>query len=131
MPGLIDCKGAVHSSAVQWYPTFLVRAALVAKSPTFTAHILNKSTHHLLLHLAAALTEVMLTGGLPPRIDSQHSAEEAYRHLFPRVIAQNHKFYKRFPSDVSRVQRIVQFLSEQPGGGLTLPNGDHLTPRFL
>ncbi|KAA6418622.1 MAG: peptidase family [Trebouxia sp. A1-2] len=76
-----------------------------------------------------ALTEVMLTGGLPPRIDSHCAAEDAYRHLYPRVIAQNHKFYKRFPSDVARVQRIVTYLSEQPGGGLRLANGDHLTPR--
>lgn len=81
--------------------------------------------------MAAALTEVMLTGGLPPCIDSPCAAGEAYRHLYPRVIAQNHKFYKRFPSDVARVQRIVKYLSEQPGGGLRLPNGDHLTPRLV
>ena len=72
-----------------------------------------------------------MTGGLPPRIDSHTSAEEAYGNLFPRVIAQNHKFYKRFPGDVARVQRVVQFLSEQAGGGLRLDNGDHLTPRFV
>lgn len=81
--------------------------------------------------MAAALTEVMLTGGLPPCIDSPCAAEEAYRHLYPRVIAQNNKFYKRFPSNVARVQRIVKYLSEQPGGGLRLPNGDHLTPRLV
>lgn len=76
-----------------------------------------------------ALTEVMLTGGLPPRIDAPCAAEEAYRHLYPRVIAQNHKFYKRFPGDVAKVQRIITYLSEQPDGGLRLANGDHLTPR--
>jgi hypothetical protein len=73
----------------------------------------------------------MLTGGLPPCIDSHCAAEDAYRHLYPRVIAQNHKFYKRFPSDVARVQRIITYLSEQPGGGLRLANGDHLTPRLV
>ena len=77
----------------------------------------------------AALTEVILTGGLPPRIDSPSGADEAYRRLYPRVIAQNHKFYKRFPGDVARVQRIVLHLSQQPDGGLRLANGDHLTPR--
>ena len=81
--------------------------------------------------LTAALTEVMLTGGLPPRIDAACSAEEAYRHLYPRVIAQNHKFYKRFPGDVAKVQRIITCLSDQPDGGLRLANGDHLTPRFV
>lgn len=77
----------------------------------------------------AALTEVILTGGLPPRIDSSCGADDAYRHLYPRVIAQNHKFYKRFPGDVARVQKIVLHLSQQPDGGLRLANGDLLTPR--
>ncbi|KAL3157786.1 hypothetical protein ABBQ32_012209 [Trebouxia sp. C0010 RCD-2024] len=76
-----------------------------------------------------ALTEVLLTGGLPPLIDAPCAADGAYRHLYPRVIAQNHKFYKRFPGDVAKVHRIVTHLSQQPGGGLRLPNGDNLTPR--
>ena len=79
---------------------------------------------------AAGLTEVILTGGLPPRLDAPCAAEEAYRRLYPRIIAQNHKFYKRFPGDVARVQRIVTHLSEQPEGRLCLANGDHLTPRY-
>ncbi len=94
------------------------------------AQIVNQSACKPCL-LYAALTEVMLTGGLPPRIDSPCAAEDAYRHLYPRVIAQNHKFYKRFPSDIARVQRIITYLSEQPGGGLRLANGDHLTPRLV
>ena len=73
----------------------------------------------------------MLTGGLPPLIDSPCAADDTYRHLFPRVIAQNHKYYKRFPGDIARVQRIVTHLSKQPDGGLRLANGDHLTPRCL
>ena len=80
---------------------------------------------------SAALTEVLLTGGLPPLIDSPCAADDTYRHLFPRVIAQNHKYYKRFPGDIARVQRIVTHLSKQPGGGLRLANGDNLTPRCL
>ena len=82
-------------------------------------------------YFPAALTEVLLTGGLPPLIDSPCAADDTYRYLFPRVIAQNHKYYKRFPGDVARVQRIVTHLSKQPGGGLRLANGDNLTPRFL
>lgn len=81
--------------------------------------------------LPAALTEVLLTGGLPPLVDSPCAADDTYRHLFPRVIAQNHKYYKRFPGDIARVQRIVTHLSKQPGGGLRLANGDNLTPRCL
>ena len=80
---------------------------------------------------AAALTEVLLTGGLPPLIGSPCAADDTYRHLFPRVIAQNHKYYKRFPGDIARVQRIVTHLAKQPGGGLRLANGDNLTPRCL
>lgn len=73
----------------------------------------------------------MLTGGLPPCIDAPCAAAEAYHHLYPRVIAQNQKFYKRFPGDVAKVQRIITYLAEQPDGGLRLANGDHLTPRFV
>ena len=73
----------------------------------------------------------MLTGGLPPCIDAPCAAAEAYHHLYPRVIAQNLKFYKRFPGDVAKVQRIITYLSEQPDGGLRLANGDHLTPRSV
>lgn len=73
----------------------------------------------------------MLTGGLPPCIDAPCAAAEAYHHLYPRVIAQNQKFYKRFPGDVAKVQRIITYLSEQPDGGLRLANGDHLTPRCV
>lgn len=74
---------------------------------------------------------MLLTGGLPPLIQSPCAADDTYRHLYPRVIAQNLKFYKRFPGDVAKVQRIVTHLSKQPGGGLRLANGDNLTPRCL
>jgi hypothetical protein len=45
------------------------------------------------------------------------------------VLAQNAKYYSRFPGDVAVVQRIVNFLASQPEGGLRLPSGTLLTPR--
>lgn len=77
------------------------------------------------------LTEVLTTGGIPPGVDQPCSADAVYASLFPRVVAQNERYYARFPGDVARVQRIVQFLASQPGGGLQLPSGSRLTPRAL
>lgn len=46
-----------------------------------------------------------------------------------RVLLQNAKFYKRFPSDVPIIQGIVRRLIEYPGGGAPLPTGGILSPR--
>jgi len=75
------------------------------------------------------LTEVLLTGGIPPNIHQGLGCEAAYRSLYRRLIAANHKFYARFPEDVALVQRIVSYLASQPEGGLRLPSGTLLTPR--
>jgi hypothetical protein len=72
---------------------------------------------------------VLTTGGIPPGVADACSAERVYSALFPRVLAQNAKYYSRFPGDVAVVQRIVNFLASQPEGGLRLPSGTLLTPR--
>jgi len=77
------------------------------------------------------LTEVMLTGGLPPGITMPCAAEDAYRSLFPRVLAQNAKYYQRFPGDVEQVHRIVKHLQSLPGGCAKLPSLGVLRPRGL
>jgi hypothetical protein len=78
---------------------------------------------------SAGLTEVLTTGGIPPGIADACSAERVYSALFPRVLAQNAKYYSRFPGDVAVVQRIVNYLAGQLEGGLRLPSGTLLTPR--
>lgn len=75
------------------------------------------------------LMEVLITGGIPPGIDMPCSAETVYRHLAKRVLAQNAKFYQRFPEDVGRVQAIVRHLAAQPGGHVLSPAGNRITPR--
>ncbi|KAL4424352.1 hypothetical protein ABPG75_001653 [Micractinium tetrahymenae] len=75
------------------------------------------------------LVEVLMTGGIPPGIAQPCSAEDVYRRTFRRCLQQNEKFYQRFPMDVERAQHIVKYLAEQPGGGVTTPMGNRLTPR--
>lgn len=70
-----------------------------------------------------------MTGGIPPRISSSCSADYVYVATFQRVIGQNNKFYARFPAAVSRAQRIVLHLASQPGGAVTTPGGNNLSPR--
>ena len=48
-----------------------------------------------------------------------------------KVIAQNGKFYGRFPGDAEQVRRIVRFLIAQPEGGVRTPSGNLLSPRGL
>ena len=52
-------------------------------------------------------------------------------HACRKVIAQNGKFYGRFPGDAEQVRRIVRFLIAQPEGGVRTPSGNLLSPRGL
>lgn len=70
-----------------------------------------------------------MTGGIPPGIDHPMCADAVYQSTFQRVLQQNAKYYDRFPSDISKVQAIVQYLMSQPEGGVTTPMGNRLTPR--
>jgi len=78
-----------------------------------------------------ALTEVLMTGGVPPNVADLNTAEETYRHTYKRVITQNNKFYERFPADVEVIGQIVKYLAAQPEGGVRLPSGSLLTPRLF
>lgn len=78
-----------------------------------------------------ALTEVLMTGGVPPLVTSVNGAEEVYLCTFRRVVTQNEKYYQRFPSDAPIIHRIVKHLAAQPDGGVLLPSGSLLTPRYL
>mmetsp|Transcript_14763 Transcript_14763/g.41571 ORF Transcript_14763/g.41571 Transcript_14763/m.41571 type:complete len:485 (-) Transcript_14763:100-1554(-) len=77
------------------------------------------------------LTEVLLTGGVPPFISETCGAEDTYRRLFKRVITQNQRYYERFPGDQEVATAIVQHLAAQPEGGVAMPSGSLLTPRYF
>ena len=47
------------------------------------------------------------------------------------MLAQNNKFYSRFPLDVAIMQRLVMHLDSRQEGGAPLPSGGLLTPRAL
>lgn len=72
-----------------------------------------------------------MTGGIPPGVDMPCSADSVYTATFQRVLTQNAKFYSRFPIAIERAQRVVLYLAAQPGGGVTTPAGNFLSPRSL
>ncbi|KAK7295143.1 hypothetical protein RJT34_18048 [Clitoria ternatea] len=76
------------------------------------------------------LKQVLITGGIPP-IGGGCTADSVYIAGFEQVIRQSEKYYKRFPQDIKIVQELVNYLSEQDGGGVALPSGGILTPRGL
>ncbi|BEL09658.1 alpha/beta fold hydrolase [Actinoplanes sichuanensis] len=69
------------------------------------------------------LREVIITGGLP---GLTATAEDVYRAAYPRVLAHNERFFKRYPEDEAIAGRVVDALREQDA---RLPGGDRLTPR--
>ncbi len=72
-----------------------------------------------------ALSACYVTGGL---IGIEADAEEVYRRTFPRQVARNADFARRFPQDVELLGRIADRLA---GGGVLLPDGDELTVERL
>lgn len=73
-----------------------------------------------------ALTEVLITGGIPPLT---RPTDDIYRATYPRVAAKNRRYYERYPDDVARVHEIVRYLNRHE---VTMPSGGRLTPeRFL
>ena len=68
--------------------------------------------------------EALLTGGLPPLIDADAPAFEAYLRLMKRVKTQNEKFRKRFPADVKRIEYLHEHIRN---ASTSLPGGGQLT----
>ena len=71
------------------------------------------------------LSEVMITGGLPPL--NLHP-DDIYRKTYSRVIQRNHQYYLRYPHDEKLIHSIVDHITDTE---VFLPNGDSLTPRRL
>lgn len=69
------------------------------------------------------LSACYVAGGIP---SLEPSADEVYRHTYPRVRAKNEIFYKRYPDDKALVARIADFLDANP---VMLPDGDRLSVR--
>ena len=103
-----------------------VRRALVGEHERWSA--LGQSyggfciTHYLSV-APDSLKEALSTGGLPPL---DRPADEVYRATYRRVIAQNQRYYERYPDDAERAQAIVSHLA---GNEVYLPTGDRLSPR--
>jgi len=69
------------------------------------------------------LSACYVAGGIP---SLDPSADEVYRHTYPRVRAKNEIFYKRYPDDKALVARIADFIDAHP---VMLPDGDRLSVR--
>lgn len=76
------------------------------------------------------LTQVFLTGGIPP-ISGGCTADAVYSACIEPIVRQNEKFYKRYPQDIEIIRDVVNHLADSEGGGVPLPSGGILTPRGL
>ena len=72
-----------------------------------------------------ALTACLVMGGLA----SLHpSAAEVYRRTFPRALAKNREYERRYPGDTATIARLADLLAAED---VRLPDGDRLTvPRL-
>lgn len=71
------------------------------------------------------LAASMITGGLP----SLHpDAADLYRRTYPRALAKNERYERRYPGDTVVIARIADLLAEED---VRLPDGDRLTVRRL
>jgi len=70
-----------------------------------------------------ALSEVFITGGLPP-LDG--TPDDYYRHTYPEVERKTRKFFARYPDDLSLCARIMEHLHRHD---VALPTGGRLTVR--
>ena len=73
------------------------------------------------------LREVFLFGGLPPLVSQP---DEVYKKLFDRVARRNLDYYRKHPTDVERVDRIVRFLERCEDNRVKFDeDGAYLSPR--
>ena len=72
-----------------------------------------------------ALTACLITGGLG---SLRPSAAEVYRRTYPRALAKNLEYERRFPGDTATIARIADLVAAED---VRLPDGDRLTvPRL-
>lgn len=73
-----------------------------------------------------ALRECFVTAGLPPLVNNP---DEVYRRLWRKVAERNRAYYEKFPEDVERVKRMVNFLRRHGGATVRLPSEGVLSAR--
>ena len=78
---------------------------------------------HYLSEYPAALSEVLITGGLPPL---EASVDAVYRRTYSLCARKNREFYARYPADEERVRRVAARIEEHAP---ELPGGDRLSAR--
>ncbi|MCC5576381.1 alpha/beta fold hydrolase [Microtetraspora sp. AC03309] len=69
------------------------------------------------------LREVMIAGGLP---SLTASPADVYRATYPRVLAQNERYFARYPGDVAAARRVADHLRWREE---FLPGGERLSAR--
>ncbi|KAI9376595.1 Alpha/Beta hydrolase protein [Aspergillus egyptiacus] len=70
------------------------------------------------------LAEAFICGGLPPLVNSPDSV---YSRTYEKVLERNKAYYSKFPEDVKRVKKIVEYLTQNT---VTVPSGT-LTPQRI
>ncbi|KDQ59436.1 hypothetical protein JAAARDRAFT_32999 [Jaapia argillacea MUCL 33604] len=76
-----------------------------------------------------SLKEVYITGGIPPLV---LDPDLVYERTYEKLQERNALYYKKYPQDVSRVHKILSFLTKDGREGIPLPGEGTLTPeRFL
>ncbi|KAL2815783.1 Alpha/Beta hydrolase protein [Aspergillus cavernicola] len=70
------------------------------------------------------LTEAFICGGLPPLVNGP---DTVYSRTYEKVIERNKTYYAKFPEDVDRVKKIVEYLQQNK---VTVPSGT-LTPQRI
>jgi len=75
------------------------------------------------------LDKCLITGGLP---GLSATADDVYQRTWPRVIAKNAEYARRFPSDQAVLNRLRDAIgSRRTNDPIRLPGGDPLTVRRL
>ncbi|MFV0383459.1 alpha/beta fold hydrolase [Paracoccus sp. (in: a-proteobacteria)] len=69
------------------------------------------------------LSACYVAGGLP---GLNARADDVYRLTYPRVLAKNAAYHRRYPQDAARLARIADLLQSDD---IRLPDGDRLTAR--
>ncbi|CAL5868347.1 uncharacterized protein PFLUO_LOCUS2572 [Penicillium psychrofluorescens] len=70
------------------------------------------------------LKEAFITGGLAPLV---HGPDPVYQRTYEKVEERNAAYYAKFPEDVDRVKKIIQYLKENTPA---LPSGTLTPARF-
>jgi len=78
-----------------------------------------------LSHAPEALAGCYITGGLA---GISATAEQIYRHTYPRVLDKNAQYFARYPQDRAVLDRIADMVA---GQDIRLPDGDRLSVRRL